>query len=289
MLRRNDKMKLVEDIKVLIDSYRTVAVLDMAKMPARQFLKIKNAVTADGDIKIKMTRKGLLARALKESSKPGVGELVEKMKDSPALMFSNSDPFRVFATLKKNRATSAAKVGQIVNKDVSIPKGPTQIPPGPAISTLGKIGLKTRVEGGKIAVLDERVVLKAGQPVTGDLAAVFSLLKIEPVEVGIKVAAAWENGMIYGSDILDVDVEQYLRNIESAVRQAVNFSLNTGYITSLTAPLAIQLAFWRAKSLAIAANISDKEVIGEALSKAVAEAKALEAPAKTAEQSQPTS
>jgi len=276
MLRREDKPKVVQELKSLIASNRTVGILDMSKMPARQFLKIKNNITKDGSVRIKMARKALLARALSESAKPDVAKLLEHAGGSPAMIFSSSDPFRLFAALKRNCATSAAKVGDVVAKDIVIPKGPTQIPPGPAISTFGKIGLKTRVEGGKIAIINEKIVLKSGQPVTEDLAAVFSLLKIEPIEVGIGLSAAWEDGMVYGRDVLDVDVETYLAEIERAVQAGVNLSLNAGYITKLTAPLAIQLAFWRAKSLCLAADILEKDVIGELLAKAVAEAKSLE-------------
>jgi len=281
MLRREEKTKIVEEIKSLARSYRTVGILDMSKMPARQFLKIKNVLATSG-VRIKMARKGLLSRALKETGKPGMDELANRLADSPAIIFSNVDPFKLFATLKRTRATSSARVGTVVTKDVVIPKGPTQIPPGPAISTLSKVGLKTRVEGGKIAVIDEKVVLKAGQPVTDDLAAVFGMLKIEPIEVSLRMTCAWESGMIYGSDVLDVNVEQYVRDIEEAVRSAINLSLNTGYITKLTAPLAVSLAFWRAKALCVAANILEKDVIGELLAKAVAEAKALEAKVPTA-------
>jgi len=275
VLKRDEKPVVVEELKTLLGNYRTVGILNMSKMPARQFLRIKNMISKDG-VKIKMMRKGLIMRALNESGVNGVNGLVDRISDSPALLFSNSDPFKLFSLLKKNRATSAAKVGSVVTKDIIIPKGSIGIPPGPAITTLGKIGLKTRVEGGKIAVINDKTVLKAGESVTADFAAVFSLLKIEPIEIGLRLVAAWENGMIYGSDVLDVSVDQYLRDVESAVRAATNLSLNTGYITTQTASLAIQLAFWHAKSLCLAANILEKDVIGELLAKAVAEAEALE-------------
>ncbi|MEM7813612.1 MAG: 50S ribosomal protein L10 [Candidatus Aenigmatarchaeota archaeon] len=283
MLRREDKAKIVEEVKSLAESHRTVGVLNMSKMPARQFLKIKNAIVAEG-VKIKMARKGLLARALKECAKPGMSELAETLGDSPALIFSNLNAFKLFALLKKTRATSAAKAGAIVTKDVVIPKGPTSIPPGPAISTLSKVGLKTRVEGGKIAIIDEKVVLKAGQAVSDELAMVLGLLKIEPIEVALRMTSALEDGTIYSQDVLDVNVEQYVHDIEQAVRAAINVSINTGYVTKLTAPLAISLAFWRAKSLCVAANILEKDAIGELLAKAVAEAKELEAKVRASDE-----
>jgi len=276
MPKRDEKAKIVQDIKNLAGTYRTIGVLDMSKLPARQFLKIKNVIASDGNIRIKMSRKGLLARALNESGKPGIEKLTENMSGSPAIIFSNHDPFKLFSILKKNRARTSAKIDAVVEKDVVAPKGPTQISPGPAITTLSKVGLKTRVEGGKISILDQKVILKAGQTVTSEIAAVLGLLKIEPVEIGMKMMSAWEGGTVYGYDILNVDTEQYLRDIEKAVHSATNLSLNSGYITSQTAPMAIQLAFWRAKSLCVSANILEKDVIGEILAKAVAEAKALE-------------
>jgi len=59
------------------------------------------------------------------------------------------------------------------------------------------------------------------------------------------------------------------------VTYGVNLSVNTGYPTKLTAPLMIQKAFAEARTLAIEADVIEKEFIVHVLSKAERAAKLL--------------
>jgi len=269
MLKREKPEKL-EEIKKLVEQYKTIGVLDMHKLPAGVLLKVRNNLK--GVAVVKMSGKSIIERSLKET-KRGEG-LVDKIKGPPALILSNENPFRLFALLKKNRAAASAKLGDVVANDVVIKKGPTGIAPGPAISTLQKVGLKTRVEGGKIAVSDDKVIIKAGEKVNEDAVAVLSLLKIQPIEIGMTMVAAWD-GTVYDREILDVDVEQYLAEIQSCVGKAINLSVNTDYPTSLTIEIMLSKAFSEARNLCIEAGVFEKEIIGDVLAKAAMEMKAL--------------
>lgn len=274
MMVRQSKIAKAQELKKLIESHRTVGVIDFSKLPGKAQLRIKNELKKH-EVHIRMARKGVIIRALTEAGK-NFAELEKHMNGSPALIFSNMDAFKLFQLIKKNKSTSSAKAGDVVKKDVTAKKGPTGIAPGPAITTLGKVGLKTRVEGGKISIADDKVIVKAGAAVTEDAAVVLGMLKLEPMEIIMNMVATWGEGTIYSREILDVDAEAYIAQIASAVQAGVNLSLNTGFITKFTAPLAIQKAFWSARALARAANILEKEMIGDVLAKAVAEAKALE-------------
>jgi len=273
MLKR-DKPKEVEKLKELISQYKVIGLLNMHKLPARQLGQIKNSIS---DVaKIRMSKKILISKVLKESGKANIDKLVEKIKDEPALLLSNENPFKVFSTLKNNRSKASAKAGDKAMIDIVVPKGPTELPPGPAISTLQKIKLKASVQGGKITVIDDKTVCKPGDVVTSDIADVLSLLKIEPMEIGLDLVAAWEDGMVYDRDILDVSVEDYIRDMENAVHQAVNLSVNVGYPTGLTIKLMLQKAFNEARALCTDAGILEKDFIDDILLKAIREAKSLE-------------
>ena len=271
---KSEKPKLVTELAENINSHTTVGVLDMKKMKAGQFFKIKNAISKD--TQFKMLRKALIIRAFKEAGKPELEKLLEHIDGSPAIILSNLDSFKLFALLKKNRAKSSAKPGDIVPEDLTIPKGSTQIPPGPAISALQKVKLKTKIEGGKIAVVEDKVVAKAGEEVTEDVAVVLGMLKIQPIEVGMKLAATYEDGMIYSREVLDVSQEEYIQNMEGAIQAAMNLSMNIGFPTKENAMLLIQKSFMEAKSLSMEANIIDETIIGDLLAKATREAAELE-------------
>jgi large subunit ribosomal protein L10 len=268
---KSEKPREVENIKNIKKGYSAIGIINMHSLPARQLQKIRDKLR--GTAKIRMSRKNIILRALKASS---LDALAEKVSGETALIFTNENPFRLFKILKESRAPAAAKTGQTATKDIVIPKGPTPLAPGPAISTLQKVGLKTTVQQGKIAVTADKVVAKKGDTITPDMVEVFSLLKIEPMEVGLDLMAIWENGTIYESDVLDIDEKGYMENIMKAVQHSVSLSLEIGWITPDTAQLAITKAFMEAKSIAIEANVITKDFIDEMLMKAVREEKALE-------------
>lgn len=270
------KLQDVKDLQKLIEDHSVIGVLNMHKLPARQLGQIRHRLSGT---KIKMGKKSLMLRAIDGSGKKDVAKLKAIIEGPTALLFTNENPFRLFKQLKDGRTPAAAKAGDTTTKDIVIQKGSTGLPPGPAISVLQKIGLKASVQSGKIAVLYDKVVCKAGDVISRDTANVLGLLKIEPLEIGLDLVAAYEGGTIYDKSVLDVSVEDYLREIEDAVRHGVNLSVNTGYPTKQTIEIFIYKAFNETKSLAVEANILEKDFIDDVLLKAIRQARALEAKA----------
>lgn len=261
----------VEKLSGLIKNYSVVGVLDMHKLPARQGQQIKRSLR--GSAEIRVGRKNLILRAF---DKAGLESLKDRVQGEPALILTNENPFKLYKTLKQNRSPAAAKAGDIAPSDIIIPKGPTPLPPGPAISTLQKVGLKTSVQAGKIAVMQDKLVVKAGEKVSEDAAAVLGMLKMEPMEIGLNLTAAYEAGMIYSTDVLDIDMSWYTNELSSCLSRAINLSVNTGYPTRFTIDMMISKAFGEARALSIDANIPESQFIGDILEKAVREAKTLQ-------------
>ncbi len=269
---REEKIKAVSEIKHLIDSYPVIGIINMHKLPARQLQSIRHKI----DAKIKMNRKSIMLRAIESSDKREIKKLKDYMTDSSALIFSRENPFKLFRTLKENRSPSSAKAGDMATNDIVIQKGSTGLPPGPAISVLQKVGLKASVQGGKIAVLQDKVVCKAGETISADLAGVLSLLKIEPLDIGLNMTTTYEDGVFYGKSVLDINVEDYIKDLERCIFNAINLSVNTGYPTKATIERILQKAFMETKSLAVEINALEKDFIDEILVKAIREAAALE-------------
>ena len=267
---KQEKPRVVENLTEMINDYSVVGVINMRKLPARALGQMKESLR--GAAVIKMSRKTMIKRALEGSNKD-VKDL--ELTAVPALLLSNENPFRLYKLIKESRTPAAARPGDLPAKDIVIQKGSTGLPPGPSISTLQKVGLKTSVQAGKIAVMADKTVCKAGEPVTQDLADVLSLLKIEPMEVGLDLVHVWEDGTVYGRDVLDISPDEYINELMIAVTKGVNLSVNIGYPTKLTAPIMIQKAFVEARTLAIEADLLEKDFIGHVLAKAARAAKML--------------
>ncbi len=269
---KEEKIKEVQDLKQLINDYPIIGIISMHKLPARQLQSIRHSI----DAKIKMSKKTLMLRAIEESDKKDLAKLKENLSGSNAFLFSKENPFRLFKKLKENRSPAPAKVGDVTPKDIIIQKGSTGLPPGPAISTLQKVGLKASMQGGKIAVLQDKVICAAGNTIKEDVAAVLGLLKIEPMEIGLDLVVAYEGGIIYTKNVLDIDTDAYINDLQKSVHQAIDLSLNINYPTKQTIEMMIQKVFMETKSLCVETNILEKDFIDEVLMKAIRQARGLE-------------
>lgn len=269
------KKKTVGEFAQLIEKYPIVAAVNMENLPGKQLQNMREQLR--GKVVLRMTKRRLLAKALEEAEKkkPGIKQLEGHLKGMPALLFTDENPFSLFKTLKKNKSKAPIKAGQTAPNDIVVPAGPTSFAPGPIIGELGGFGIKTGIENGKVAIKADSVVAKEGDTVSAGLAGVLTRLGIEPMEVGLALSAAFENGEIITKDVLDIDEEEYMRNIMTAVTQATNLSFNTGYPTKDTIKLLLSTAAKDALSLALDRDVLTDETAKLVLAKAQAQASSI--------------
>ncbi len=265
-----EKIKAVEDLAKLISNYNVVGILNLYKTPASVLQKTKTILREKAVIKV--AKKSIIIRALE---KAGKDKLKEFVKDYPALILTNQDPFKVYNFLQKKKIPAFAKPGDIAEKDIEVKAGPTDLMPGPAISTLTKVKIPAKVEGGKIAIMKDKVVCKAGEKISLDLASALQLLKLKPMEIGLNIIAFEEKGIIYTKEQLLIDEEKVFNDFQIAVQNAFNLSINSGYPTKETISFMITKAFLNAKQLGLEAGIIEPGVIEDLLAKAKTQAEAL--------------
>ena len=76
--------------------------------------------------------------------------------------------------------------------DIVIEAGSTDLPPGPAISELSSAGLKVKIEDGKIAIQESKVIIKKGGKINELAANVMTKLDIMPFKVGFIPEVAYD-------------------------------------------------------------------------------------------------
>ncbi len=264
----------MDDLAGKIDGHPVVGLLDMHSLPARQLQEIKKELV--GDVEIRMTRKTLLQRALDQAETGGVTELDLDAAVQPALLFTDTNPFSLFKLIQEKKTSAAASGGEIAPTDIEIPEGPTDLDPGPMLGKIQEFGAPTSVEDGKIAVDSAAVAVEAGEEITPELAEVLNALGIEPLEVGLDLKLVFEDGEIFGRDVLEIDVDDYRADIESAASRAFNLAVNAGVMNETTAEPVVQQATRQARNLAVNAGIVDEEVIEDLVRKAAAQAAAVD-------------
>jgi len=260
------KKAFVQRLTQLIQSYPVIALINLQNLPTKQLQNMK-AMLLKKDILISMTRKRLMQLALKNSQKPNIDQLSQKMKGMPALLLSKENPFTLCSILQKNKSSAPAKQNQISPKDIIVPAGPTNFAPGPIISELASVGIKTKVEEGKLTMVQDTVVAKEGETISSKLAEILKRLDIQPMEVGLDLVAAWENNLIFDAKQLAIDETEYFNNITQAFQEALNLAVEIAYPTADTIKLFLQKAFQESKTLALEQNILTDLTAEEILSK----------------------
>lgn len=203
-----------------------------------------------------------------KNEKKGAEELEKYFEGMPALLFTNESPFKLSKLLQKSKSKAPAKAGQTAPDDITINKGPTPFAPGPIISELSSVGLKVGVEGGKVAVKEDTVIVKKGEKIKPKVAEILTRLDIKPMEVGLGLVAAYEDGIIYQKDILKIDEAEFNNKLNSAAAQAFNLAFSITYTTKDNINLLISKAFNDAKALGVGQEILDEGIIENLLSKA---------------------
>ena len=262
------KKEIVIGLVNLINEYPIIGVVNMENLPAPQLQSMRAQLR--GKFLITMTKRRLIKLAIEQtkSGKKGIEKLESCLGGMPALIFTRENPFKLSKTLQKSKSPAPAKAGQTAPRDIMVNKGATSFAPGPIIGELAVAGIKAGVEGGKVAIKEDTIIVKSGEKIKPKVAEILTRLGIQPMEVGLDLVAVLENGIIYGRDVLSVDESEYIRRLSNASRWAFNLAVYSSYPTKETIKTLIGKAHNDAKAIGIERNIFDKGIIESLLAKA---------------------
>ncbi len=262
------KKDLVNELTKEMTSAPVVAIVDVHGIAGQQIQSMRAGLR--GSAYLKMTKNNLILLALEEAAKerPELAELKDSVYGQCAVISTNMNPFKLFSKLESTKTAAAAKPGQIAPFDIVVPKGPTPFGPGPIIGDLQKIGLPAAIEGGKIVVKKDTTLVKAGEAIPANVAAMLPKLEILPMVVGMDLRAAYEDGTIYKKDVLDIPENYYRDMFATAAFSARALGVSVVYPAKETIIPLIQKAYREAFGLSISAAIPTKENIEMLIAKA---------------------
>jgi large subunit ribosomal protein L10 len=268
--KREETDALVE----FLESYESVGVVDITGIPSRQLQDMRREL--HGVAALRVSRNTLMERALEEVDE-GLEALTEYIEGQVGLIGTNDNPFGLYQQLEESKTPAPISAGEVAPNDVVIPEGDTGVDPGPFVGELQTVGANARIEGGSIKVVEDSTVLSAGEEVSADLANVLGELGIEPKEVGLDLRGVVSEGVSFSPEELDIDIEEYVADLEAASSAARNLSINAKYPTTQTAPSMLADAAGKAKSVGLSAAIESPDLADDLVSKADAQMRSLAA------------
>ncbi|SFM66428.1 LSU ribosomal protein L10P [Methanolobus profundi] len=258
----------VEEIKELINEYPIMGVIGIGGIPAKQLQKMRRDLK--GKAVLKVARNTLIRRAIDQSS-DDVKEMDQYVDVQTALVFTEQNPFKLFKTLEKSKSPSPIKAGAIAPRDIIVEKCETSFPPGPILGDLQAAGIPAAIDKGKVVIKETKAVAKEGEAVSQKLAAMLTRLEIYPMEVGLDLRAALENGLVFTPDVLAIDEDKFFSDIVLATQQAFNMSVFAAYPTAENIKTLIAKATTESRNLGVNAVVLEPGIVDILLGKAQSE------------------
>ncbi|MBS7643638.1 50S ribosomal protein L10 [Candidatus Bathyarchaeota archaeon] len=271
------KVREAEELAEMLKAYAVVSIANLYKVRAAQLQELKKKLR--GNVEIRVTKNTIMQRAFErcEKIRPNINKLSEFLTGSNIFLFTNMNPFKLSLFLERNKVKTTAKAGDIAQTDIVVPSGNTGLAPGPVISELNEVGLLTKIETGSVWIARDTVVAKKGETISPKLASVLSRLGIKPIEVGLSIKAAYDEGTILTENDLRIDLQKIIQQIQEAHTCAFNVAVNAAYPCPETAIPLLHIAQSEAFNLALNAVVFDSPTISKLIiSKAYSEALSLE-------------
>jgi len=261
------KVKKVEEITHLIKQHKVIGIASLQKVRASQLQEFKKNLA---DIVYMRVIKNTLMKTAVENCKEKVDpeKLAGYLTGSNVYLFTNLNPFKLALLLEKGKVKTTAKAGDIAAFDVIVPAGNTGQAPGPIISQLNAVGLPTRIEAGSVWINKDTLVVRKGEAISERLAAVLSKLGIKPVEAGLSMKIAYDEGLIITQEQLQIDVNETKEGIGKAYADVFMLALSIAYPTPENMGMLMQIAHKEAYALAFNAGVPTKETVADLVRKA---------------------
>ena len=264
---------MYQQLQELPKKHRVLAFVRLEKVRGAQILPLRKVLKDDVcfvNIKDKVAKK-----AFEGLDVPGIGEIAKGLVGQCMLLFTDMSPFKLNILLGKNKIMMPARGGDTSSIDVVVPEMNTGIAPGPMLTEFKEAGIPTKIDQGTIWISKDTTPVHKGEVINEKVASILGKLDIKPVEAGISLHAALEDGLVYDADELVIDVDSYRDAIAAAHQEAISLSVEAAYVTADNISHILAKASQHARSLSVESGFVTSDTVEQILQKASAHADAL--------------
>jgi len=272
------KAQMYQQLQELPKKYKVLALVKITKVRASQTLPLRKKLK--GEVEFVSIKDKVAQKALEKVDVPGIKEIIEELTGQCMFMFTNMSPFKLNVLLAKNKMMLAARGGDISSIDIVVPAKNTGIAPGPMLTEFKQAGIPTKIDQGTIWISKETTPVKKGQVINDKLAPLLGKLDIKPVEAGIALYSAIEDGLKYSEEELVIDVEKIRDEFAQAHQHAISLSIEAAYVTPENIGQILSKAAQSGRSVSIESGFMTDETKEQILRKADSQARAVAGKAK---------
>jgi len=267
------KAQMFADLQEIPKKYRVMALVKMDKVRASQILPLRKKL--QGQVEFFSVKDKVARKALELLDIPGIREIAGQLTGQCMFLFTDMSPFKLNVLLAKNSIMMAARAGDVASIDVVVPPVNTGVAPGPMLTEFKEAGIPTKIDQGTIWITKETVPVRKGEAIGDKLAPLLGKLDIRPVEAGIALESALEEGLVYSRDEMVIDVDGFREDLTRSHREAVALTVEIGYVTADNIRQILAKAAQSARSVSAESGYMTDETKEQILQRADVQARAL--------------
>ncbi len=254
------KIEMFRRAEKLLKNYHVVAIAEYEGFTSNYFKKIRQVLKERAVIYV--VKNKVFTVVLKKLM-PSIYESIKwALKGKNAFIFTNLHPTKLYSLLLKNPQSMKAKPGDLATFNIYIPEGPTDLSPGPIMSKFGELGIKTKVQSGKIYISKEKLLVKKGEVIDKKSAEILSMLGIKPVKAVFNLKIAFDDkGTVYLPESITLTPKKAVKAMKKAFSESVSLALSLSIINRYTAPYIINMAYLKCLKLASETNIPTRAAL----------------------------
>lgn len=252
------KAKYFEKIVELIDENPKCFIVGVDNVGSKQMQTIRSSLRGYGEVlmgKNTMMRKALRGHIDKN---PAVEKILPHLKGNVGLVFTKGDLAEIRDKINVNKVAAPAKAGAVAPVDVSIPAQNTGLGPEKT-SFFQALSIPTKISKGTIEILNEVLMVTAGDRVGASQATLLNMLKISPFSYGLIITQVYDSGTIFSPEVLDITDEDLCARFMQGVLNIAAVSLAIGFPTLASAPHSLVNGFKNLLAIAAVTDITFKE------------------------------
>lgn len=272
------KAQMYQQLLEIPKKYKVIAIVKINKVRASQILPLRKALK--GEVEFVCVKDKVAQKALEKLNIAGIKGISEELTGQCLFLFTNMSPFKLNVLLSKNKIMMAARGGDIASVDIVVPAKNTGIAPGPMLTEFKEAGIPTKIDQGTIWIQKDTTPVKKGEAINEKLAALLGKLDIKPVEAGISLYTALEEGLKYSAEEMIVDVAKIRNAFTQFHQEAISLSIEVAYVTAENINQILSKAAQSARSVSVESGFMTDETKEQILQKAHSQAKSVSTKAK---------
>ncbi|KAI5170442.1 large subunit ribosomal protein LP0 [Pancytospora epiphaga] len=241
VVSRERKACMFEKTREYFTKYENYMLLSIHKVQSTQFKDILGQLPSN--FKVLFAKNKIMKKVLRELDPVKYKDMIDSIYGNVLIaFFDGMNPSDVLKVSEKFQRKAHAIAGDVTRKDIVVPSGPTGLPPE-KINLFQAAKMNTKINKGKIDVVTEHTLVKAGEVVGISEANLLNMLNIMPFEFGMDIKKVCENGEFYSSSLLLIDETCIEASISESVSLIAAMSLGSGMVTKASLPYEISNAY----------------------------------------------